>query len=76
MVWEVDESPASMSEASVTPECMYDWSIEAMAVLPALSPQPTLPAEYPLSTLLAVSTAQSPCKADSPPKRHVVLQAS
>ena len=49
MVWEVDESPASVSEASVTPEIVCDWSIEAVAVLPALPPQPALPVEHPLS---------------------------
>ena len=75
MVWEVDESPTSMSEASVTPECMCDWSVEAVAVLPALSPQPTLPTECPLSTLPTMSTAQSPPKSDSPLKRHAILQA-
>ena len=33
MVWEMDESPASVSKATVTPECMCDWSIEAVAML-------------------------------------------
>ena len=33
MVWEVDESPTSVSEASVTPKCVCDWSVEAMATL-------------------------------------------
>ena len=58
MVWEVDENPSSVSQASMTPECMYDQSIKAMAVLPALSAQSTLPTEYPLTTLLVVSAAQ------------------
>ena len=75
MVWEVDESPSSVSQASVTPECVYDQSIEAVAVLPALSPQPALPVEYPLSALPTESAAQSPPEAKSPPKRHAVLQA-
>ena len=64
-----------MSQASVTAECVYDQSIEVVAVLPALSPQSALPVEYPLSALLAVSTALSPPEADSPPKRHIILQA-
>ena len=75
MVWEVDESPASVSEASVTPKCVCYWSIKAMAVLPALPPQLALPTEHPLSALPTVSAAQSPPKSDSPLKRHVVLQA-
>jgi len=56
VVWEVDESPTSVSEASVTPKCVCDWSVEAMAMLPVLSPQPALPAEHPLSALPTVST--------------------
>ena len=60
MVWEVDESPASVSEASVTPECMCDWSVKAVVVLPALSPQPTLPTKHLLSALLTLYVAQSP----------------
>ena len=75
MVWEVDESPSSVSQASVTPECMYDQSIEVVAVLLALSPQSTMPTEYPLSAPLAVFAALSPPEADSPLKRHVVLLA-
>jgi len=75
MVWEMDESPASVSKATVTPECMCDWSIEAVAVLPTLPPQPALPTEHPLSALLTVSAAQSPLESDSPLKRHAVLQA-
>ena len=75
MVWEVDESPTSVSEASVTPECVCDWSIEAVAMLPALPPQPALPAKHPLSALPTMSTAQSPPESDSPLKRHVILQA-
>ena len=39
---------------------MYDQSVEVVAVLPTLSPQSTLPAEYPLSPSLAVSTTLSP----------------
>ena len=58
MVWEVDESPSSMSQAFVTPECVYDQCIEAVAVLPALSPRSTLLAECPLSALLAMSATQ------------------
>ena len=74
MVWEVDESLTFVSEASMTPECVYDWSVEAVAVLPALPPQLALPIERPLSTLPTVSAAQSPPKSDSPLKRHTVLQ--
>ena len=60
----------------MTPECVYDQSVEAVAVLPTLSAQSTLPTEYPLTALLAVSTAQwPPPKADSPVKQHAVLQA-
>ena len=55
MVWEVDESPSSMSQASVTPKYVYDQRVEAVAVLPALSPQSAMPAEYPLSASLAMS---------------------
>ena len=75
MVWEVDESPASVSEASVAPECVCDWSVEAVAMLPALPPQPALPIECHLSALLTMSTAQSPPESDSPLKRHAILQA-
>ena len=75
MEWEVDESPTSVSKASVTPECMCDWSVEAMAVLPALSPQPALPTEYPLFALPTMSATQSPPESDSPLKRHAILQA-
>ena len=75
MVWEVDESPSSVSKASVTPECECDLSVEAVAMLPALSPQPTLPTKHFLPALPTVSAAQSPPKSDSPLKRHVVLQA-
>ena len=63
-----------MFEASVTLEYVYDWSIKAVVVLPALSPQPALPAERPLSALPTVSAAQSPPESDSPIKRHTVLQ--
>ena len=58
MVKEADENPSSVSQASVTPEYVFDQSIEAVAVLPALSAQSTLPVEYPLTALLAMSTAQ------------------
>ena len=75
MVWEADESPSSVSQASVTLECVCDQSAEAMAMLPTLSSQSTLPAEFPLSALLTVSAAQSPPKDDSPLKRHIILQA-
>ena len=60
MVWEVDENPASVSKASVTPECVCDWSVKAVAMLPALSPQPALPVEHSLSSLPTMSAAQSP----------------
>ena len=59
----------------MTPECVYDQSVEAVAVLPALSPQSALATEYPLSAPLAMSAALSPPEADSPLKRHAVLQA-
>ena len=75
MVWEVDESPASVSKASLTPEYMCDWSVEAVAMLPALPPQPTLPAEHPLFALPFESVAQSPPESDSPLKKHAILQA-
>ena len=75
MVWEVDENPSSMSQASVTPECVYDQSIKVVAMLPTLSPQLPLPARCPLYALPTVSTAQSPPESDSPLKRHTVLQA-
>ena len=52
----------------MTPECVYDQSIEAVAVMPTLSPQSTLPTEYPLSALLTMSAAQSPPEADTPLK--------
>ena len=74
VVWEVDESPSSVSQASVTPECVYDQSIKVMAMLPTLSPQSALAAEYPLSTPFAVFAALSPPEADSPLKRHAILQ--
>ena len=74
MVWEVDESPSSVSQASVTPKCMYDQSVEVVAMLPTLSPQSALPAEYPLSTLLAVSAAQSPQR-QTLLQRDAILQA-
>ena len=70
MVWEVDESPTSVSEASVTPKCVCDWSVEAVVVLPALPPHPALPIERPLSALPTVSTAQSSPESDSPLKRR------
>ena len=57
----------------MTPECVCDWNIEAVAMLPALSPQPALLAERPLSALSTVSTAQSPPESDSSLKRHTVL---
>ena len=75
MVWEVDKSPASMSEASVTLECVCDWNVKVVVVLPALPPQPALPTEHPLSALSTVSTTQSPPESDSSLKRHAVLQA-
>ena len=71
----MDERPSSVSQASVTPKCMYDQSVEVVAMLPTLSPQSALPTEYPLSGPLAVSTALSPPKADSPLKRHAILLA-
>ena len=66
MVWEVDESPSSVSEASVTLECVCDWNVKAVAMLPALSPQPALPTEHFLSALPTVSAAQSPPESNSP----------
>ena len=54
MVWEVDESPSSVSQASATPEYEYDQSIVAVAEVPALSPRSALPARYPLTALLVV----------------------
>ena len=80
----MDESLSSVSQASVTPEYVYDQSIEAVAVLPALSPQLALPTERPLSALPIVSATQSPPESDyrldegpleHPLKRHAVLQA-
>ena len=60
----------------MTPECVYDQSVEAVAVLPTLSAQSTLPTEYPLTALLAVSAAQqSPPEADTSLYQHVILQA-
>ena len=55
-----------MSQASATPKYVYDQSVEAVATLPALSAQSALPAEYPLTTLVAMSAALAPPKADSP----------
>jgi len=68
-VWEANESPSSVSQALVTPECVYAQSVEVVAMLPALS------TEYPLSAPLSVSAALSPPEADSPLKRHAVLLA-
>jgi len=42
----------------MTPEYMYDQSVEVVDEVPALSPRSALPVEYPLTTLLAVSAAQ------------------
>ena len=75
MVREVDENPSYVSQASVTPECVYDQSVDPVAVRPALSPQHALPAECPLFALLTVSATQSSLEAESPPKRHAALQA-
>jgi len=58
VVWEVDKSPSSMSQASVTLGYVCDQSVEAVAELPALSPLSALPTKYPLSALLAMSVAQ------------------
>ena len=60
MVREVDESPSSMSQASVTPEYVCDRSVEAVAVLPALSPQPALPAEHLVCSIDCVYCSVSP----------------
>ena len=72
MVWETDENPSSMSQASVSPEHEYDQSVVTMVEVPALSPRSALPpksalsAGYPLSALWAVPAAQqSPPEADS-----------
>ena len=72
MVWEVDENPSSMSQASVSPEHEYDQSVVTMAEVPALSPRSALPPEsalsarYPLTALLAVLATQwSPPEANS-----------
>ena len=50
----------------MSPEHEYDQSVVTMAEVPALSPQSALPAEYPLTTLVAMSAALAPPKADSP----------
>ena len=55
-----------MSQASATLEYEYDQSIVAGAEVPALSPQSAQHAEYPLTTLVAMSAAMSPPKVDSP----------
>ena len=57
MVWELEESPASVSNASMTPEYVYDWSVKAVAELPALPPQHALPAVHLLSALPTMSAA-------------------
>ena len=81
MVWEADENPSTVSLASVSPEHEYDQSIITVAEVPALSPRSALPAqsaqptEYPLTTLVAMSAALAPPKADSPLRQHAVLQA-
>ena len=65
----------------MSPEYEYDQSVEAVAMVPTLSPRSALPPEsalfarYPLTALLAVSAAVAPPEADSPLKRPVVLQA-
>ena len=66
MVWEVDENPSSVSQASATPKYVYDQSVEAVVEVLALSPKSTQPTEYPLTALVAMSAVVSPPKANSP----------
>ena len=78
MVWEVDKNPSFVSQALVSPEHEYDQSVVTMAEVPALSPRSALPsqsAEYPLTALVVVSAALAPPEADSPLRRHAILQA-
>ena len=72
MVWEVDENPSSVSQASVSPEHEYDQSVVTVVEVPALSPRSALPPEsalsagHPLTALLAMLAAQqSPPEVDS-----------
>ena len=44
VVWEADEDPSSVSQASASPEHEYDKSIIAVAEVPALSPRSAVPA--------------------------------
>ena len=44
MVWEADENPSSVSQASVSPKHEYDQSVIVVAKVPTLSPRSTLPA--------------------------------
>ena len=62
MVSEVDENPSSVSLPSVSPGYEYDWSDEAVAEVPALSP---LTAVTPESALLVVPTVVAPPEIDS-----------
>ena len=64
-----------MSQASVSPEHEYDQSIVTVAEVPALPTRSALPAEYPMTALVAVFVVVAPPEADSPLKRHAVLQA-
>ena len=45
MVWKVDESPSSVSQASVSPKHEYDQSVVAVAEVPALFPRSALPTQ-------------------------------
>ena len=77
----MDENPSSMSQASVSPEHEYDQSGVTVAEVPALSPRSALPAQsaqptkYPLTALVAMFTTLAPPEADSPLRRHAILQA-
>ena len=66
MVWAVDVIPSAVSVASMRLEHRYDQSGIARAVVPALSPLPTLPPKAALSALLAGAAAVAP--AGTPPE--------
>ena len=68
MVWEADENPSSVSQASVSPENEYEKSVVTVAEVHTLSPLPpksALFAGYPLTALLAMPAAVSLPEADS-----------
>jgi len=74
--------PSSQGESlGVSPEHEYDQSIVTVAEVPAMSHRSALPAKstlsagYPLTALVAVSTALAPPEANSPLRRHVILQS-